>query len=392
MTEATREAHHDRDAFTGFSAQEFARRRRELEDVLEAHGLRHAVLYGANRSGPAIPWLTGWQVTREAHVLVTRGEPDVLLVSFFNHVPEATRRVPDADVRFAGDEPAATVVELLRERGAAGERIGVLGALPFDQYATIAADRAVVDLRRDHTRLRLRKSAEEIAALRHAAELTDDAVRDMLDEPLIGRTEHELVARIERSYVARGGGHHIHYLGVTSMAHPDRCVPAQWPRSRPVARGDVLTFEISAAAAPDYSGQLLRTVTVGEPPTAEVRRLHDVADRVLGDIEKLLRPGVHVRELVAASQAVEDAGFTTVDDLVHGFGGGYLPPVLGTRSRSIRPTPDFTLDAGMTVVVQPNVSRTDFRIGVQTGDLMLVTADGAERLHRFPRGIQFAER
>jgi Xaa-Pro aminopeptidase len=133
-------------------------------------------------------------------------------------------------------------------------------------------------------------------------------------------------------------------------------------------------------------------VTVGEPPTAEVRRLHDVAERVLGAIENLLRPGVHAEELVAASSAVEEAGYTTVDDLVHGFGGGYLPPVLGTRSRWIRPTPDFTLDAGMTVVVQPNVSRTDFRIGVQTGDLMLVTADGAERLHRFPRGIQFAER
>lgn len=392
MTEVPRPERRNRPAFTGFSAQEFARRRQALEGVLAAHGLRHAVLYGANRSGPAIPWLTGWPVTREAHVLVTVGEPDVLLVSFFNHVPEATRRVPDAEVRFAGDDPAATVGELLRERGAAGERIGVLGALPFDQFGAIAAGRDTVDLRREHTRLRLRKSAEETAALRHAAELTDDAVRALLAEPLIGRSEHELVARIESSYVARGGGHHIHYLGVTPMARPDRCVPAQWPSGRPVQRGDVLTFEISAAAAPDYSGQLLRTVTVGEPPTAEVQRLHDVADHVLGAIEKLLRPGVHAEELVAASQAVEDAGYTTVDDLVHGFGGGYLPPVLGTRSRAIRPTPDFRLAAGMTVVVQPNVSRPDFRLGVQTGELMIITDDGAERLHDFPRGIQFAER
>jgi Xaa-Pro aminopeptidase len=379
-------------AFDGFSAAEFARRRRALEDVLAAHGLRHAILYGSNRSGPAVPWLTGWPVTREAHVLVTAGQPDVLLVSFFNHVPEATRRVPGANVRFAGDRPAATVNDLLRERGAAGDPIGLIGALPFDQYATIAADHPIVDLRREHTGLRLRKSGEEMAALRHAATLTDDAVHDLLSEPLIGRSEHELVARIEQSYVARGGGHHIHYLGVTSMARPDRCVPAQWPRDRRIERGDVLTFEISASAAPDYSGQLLRTVTIGEPATEELRRMHDVADRVLGSIEELLRPGVHAEQLVAASQAVEDAGYTTVDDLVHGFGGGYLPPVLGTRSRAIRPTPDMTLEAGMTVVVQPNVSRPDFRLGVQTGDLMLVTDDGAERLHSFPRGMQFAER
>jgi Xaa-Pro dipeptidase len=39
---------------------------------------------------------------------------------------------------------------------------------------------------------------------------------------------------------------------------------------------------------------------------------------------------------------IEDAGFTTRDDLVHGFVGGYLPPVLGSRSRTLGDVPDFT--------------------------------------------------
>jgi Xaa-Pro dipeptidase len=55
-----------------------ARRRKALEGVMAAEGLDHVVLYGANRSGSAVSWLTGWPVTREAHVLVTPGEPDVL--------------------------------------------------------------------------------------------------------------------------------------------------------------------------------------------------------------------------------------------------------------------------------------------------------------------------
>jgi Xaa-Pro dipeptidase len=96
---------------------------------------------------------------------------------------------------------------------------------------------------------------------------------------------------------------------------------------------------------------------------------------------------VHAQELVDAAAVIEEAGFTTVDDLVHGFGGGYLPPVLGSPSRAIRPTPDFTLEAGMTVVVQPNVTTTDGRLGVQTGELLLVTEQGPERLHSFPRGL-----
>jgi Xaa-Pro aminopeptidase len=373
--------------FPGFSAGEFARRRAALEAEMARAGVDHAVLYGANRSGAAVSWLTGWPVTREAHVLVTRGEPDVLLVSFYNHVPEARRRAADADVRFAGDRPAATVVDLLRERGAGSAPVGLVGPLPWNQHAALAEGRRVVDLSGAHTRLRMVKSGEEVAALCAAAVLTDASASALVGGPVAGCTEHELTARIEAAYVARGGMHHIHYLGITPMAAPERAVPAQWPRDRRVEPGDLLTFELSAAVAPEYSGQLLRTVTVAADPSPDVVRLHEVAEAALEAISARLRAGVHAEELVAAAEVIEEAGLTTVDDLVHGFGGGYLPPVLGSRSRAIRPTPDVTLEAGMTVVVQPNVATPDLRLGVQTGELLLVTETGAERLHTFPRGM-----
>jgi Xaa-Pro dipeptidase len=300
-------------------------------------------------------------------------------------VPEARRRATAADVRFAGDEPAATLVELLR--GADGRPVGFVGSLPWDQHAVLAEGRRLVDLNRAHTRLRMRKSDEEVVALRHAAALTDAAAGALVGGPLVGCTEHELTARIEAAYVAHGGMHHIHYLGITPMAAPDRSVPAQWPSARPVEPGDLLTFELSAAVAPEYSGQLLRSVTVAAEPSPEVWRLHEVAEAALDAVAARLRPGVHARELVEAAGVIEDAGFTTVDDLVHGFGGGYLPPVIGSRSRAIRPTPDVTLEAGMTLVVQPNVATADGRLGVQTGELLLVTDQGADRLHTFPRGL-----
>jgi Xaa-Pro aminopeptidase len=44
-------------------------------------------------------------------------------------------------------------------------------------------------------------------------------------------------------------------------------------------------------------------------------------------------------------------------------------------------------EAGMTVVIQPNVATRDGRAGVQTGELVLVTATGIERLHATPRGF-----
>jgi Xaa-Pro dipeptidase len=38
--------------------------------------------------------------------------------------------------------------------------------------------------------------------------------------------------------------------------------------------------------------------------------------------------------------------------------------------------------------VQPNVVTRDGRAGVQTGELLLVTEQGPQRLHTFPRGLQ----
>jgi Xaa-Pro aminopeptidase len=84
---------------------------------------------------------------------------------------------------------------------------------------------------------------------------------------------------------------------------------------------------------------------------------------------------------------IGDAGFTTRDDLVHGFVGGYLPPVLGDKTRTLEDVPDFTLEEGMTIVIQPNVVTRDESAGVQTGELVAVTADGAERLHDYERGL-----
>jgi Xaa-Pro aminopeptidase len=264
----------------------------------------------------------------------------------------------------------------------------VAGPLPFWHYRALA-DRVaeVVDLNPAYTAMRLVKSEEEVAALRKAAALTDAAVGSLERALREGATEHELVAEVERSYVAAGGMHHIHYLGVTGMDSPSLGVPAQWPTGRRIRRGDVLTCEISVAVAPEYAGQLLRTFTVGVAPTSQYTRLHAVAEEAFDAIRARLVPGTHARELAAAGAVIEAAGYTAIDDLVHGFGGGYLPPVIDGPGRPPGAAPDLVLAAGMTVVVQPNVVTQDLTAGVQTGELLLVTDNGAQRLHDHPYGL-----
>jgi Xaa-Pro dipeptidase len=361
-----------------FSEAEMARRRDALAAELDAAGAAHAVLYGANKAGPAVGWLTRWPVTREALCVFTPGERDLLLVNFYNHVPNAERVATEAEVRWAGPKPMATAIEELDRRGARGALVGVIGPLGYRPYAALADFAEPVPLDEAYTRLRLRKSAEELDWLRLGCEFTDAAVRAVHEQAVPGTDERELGNLAERAYVGRGGTTHIHYFGVP--------VPAQWPAARALRRGDVLSCEISASWW-DYTGQLLRTFSVADDPPPLYRELHDVADAAFDALFERVRPGASAADLVEASAVIGDAGFTTRDDLVHGFVGGYLPPVLGDKTRMLQDVPDFTFEDGMTVVIQPNVVTRDESAGVQTGELVAVTANGAERLHDYERGL-----
>ena len=208
------------------------------------------------------------------------------------------------------------------------------------------------------------------------------------DNATPGMTERQLWDVVERGYVAHGGGHGIHYLGITSMHDPKVGVPAQWASNRRLARGDAVTAEITATFW-DYGGQVLRSFAVGEEPTQLYRDLHDTADAAFDAMAAVIRNGASPADVVAASGIIEERGFTTIDDIVHGYGGGYLSPILSSRSRvdGAHPVPDEPFTTDMVVVIQPNVVTPDHRAGVQTGEMVRVTETGIERMHNLPRGF-----
>ncbi|HEY7361278.1 MAG TPA: M24 family metallopeptidase, partial [Streptosporangiaceae bacterium] len=266
-------------------------------------------------------------------------------------------------------------------------RLGVIGPVPARAGGRLAAAGEIVFLDREYAGLRLVKSAEELAWMRAGAAMSDDAVAALATAARPGMTEAECCASLEGAYIAAGGLTHIHYLGVTAMAEPGLCVPAQWPSPRRLRAGDVLTCEVSASYH-GYPGQLLRTFTIAAPATPLYEDLHGVADAAFGAMAARLRAGAAAGDLAAAAaEIILGAGYTIYDDLLHGFGGGYLPPVISRAAVESGRAGDFTFTAGMTVVLQPNVITPDERAGVQTGELVLVTGPGWEPLHRYPRGL-----
>jgi Xaa-Pro aminopeptidase len=170
------------------------------------------------------------------------------------------------------------------------------------------------------------------------------------------------------------------------MANPDRFVPQQDLTDRRLQPGDVIILELSAAYGA-YSGQVLRTITVETELTQTYRRLHDVAWQVFHEVARTIAPGVSAAAVVQTAALIDAQGLTICDDLVHGYGGGYLPPILRTPATSHGPVPDFVFERNMTLVIQPNVVTRDQRAGVQVGELVRVTDEGVVSLHRVPQRV-----
>jgi Xaa-Pro aminopeptidase len=369
-----------------FSDAEVRRRREAMARAMEEAGVDHLLAYGSGFRGGPVTWLSQWLATTEAQLVFTPGVKDAMFVQYYNHLPLARKLAAEADVAWGGASTIETAIAELARRGAKPGRVGLAGGMPFGPYRALAAKFGdIKDLNRAYFRLRLIKSAEELDWFRIGARLSDLSIEALRREIKPGLTERDLSAIVEGAYQDFGAQHVIHFFSVNSMNAPEYGVPRQYPSTRKIQKGDVISTEITCTFW-DYGGQVLRTFSVGEPLNDLFARIHAAADAAFDGIFKAIKPGVHARELVRAAQPIEDAGFTTYDDLVHGTGGGYLPPIVGSPSRQNEPIPDMTLQEGMMMVIQPNVITKDERAGIQTGEAVRVTATGAASIHTAPRG------
>jgi Xaa-Pro aminopeptidase len=263
-----------------------------------------------------------------------------------------------------------------------------VGPLPHRIYEQLASRHAkveFVDLSLAFVALRMVKRSDEIELARRAAALADLAIEEMRTALRPGLRDFELGAIVEAAYRRRGGEHGICFLASASMQGGGPVVPSQVWSSRVLAEGDMVMIELSVGVD-GVTSQVLRTVALG-PPTPEVLRLHAVADEVFAALVRDARPGTPAARLLEVAGRIDEAGLRVVDDVVHGYGGGYLPPVLRTPATQRRAVPDLELARGMMLVLQPNVVTPDGRVGVQTGELVVVGEHAAGRLHELPTGL-----
>jgi Xaa-Pro aminopeptidase len=374
-----------RSDYPTFSDDELSRRHKAFYELMEQEGVDAALVYGSGRYATDIYWLSDWPSSREAYLLMQAGKEPVILMQLFNHYPMARVMSWIKDVRWAGANTINSVVELIQERGLEAKRIGLVGSISYQVYNRLREkypNATFVDLGGKLRLMRTIKSAAEIERIQTASKLTDQSIHALAEGLREGLREDEIPALIEPVYLKAGGYAGIHFISSMPMRAPDFCVPSQFHSNRKLQKGDALISEISGAYS-GYSGQIHRTFSIGEGPTPEWQKMHDAAMEAFDVLSKVIKEGATTTEAEEAAEIIHQRGYSTYDDLVHGV--NQYPPIFQTKTRKRHDSREMTFQENMVIVIQPNLTTYDERMGLQFGETLVVKKNGCETLNAYPR-------
>ncbi|PWI42100.1 aminopeptidase P family protein [Streptomyces sp. ICBB 8177] len=352
-----------------------ASRRTRLRERCAAAGTAAALV-----TRPAnIRYLAGW--APPGAVLLLTPRQDVLVHPRPGTV-EPGEGTPPSDLR-------RVVVECVDgdTAVAAADLVGELGADSLaveEHHLTVARHRAIssvtrglrlADLGQAVEQLRLVKDDDEIACLRIAAEITDQALGELLESILVGRTERHLALELERRLADHGADGPAFPTCVGTG--PNSGAARHVPTDRRVEEGDFLSVCLGACYR-GYRCEVGRTFVIGTAPAAWQIELYDVVFEAQRAGREALAPGVACRDVDrAARQVLERAGHAEAAQACTGHGVGLE---IGEDPR-LTPSAMGKLDACVPVTVEPGVHFPG-RGGVRIDDTLVVrpSADGGPEL------------
>ncbi len=225
--------------------------------------------------------------------------------------------------------------------------------------------------------LRAVKSAEEIVALRRAARLGDEVLREVLPLVRPGVRESELAAEIEYRMRRRGASGAAFETIVASGKRT--ALPHARSTEKEIRKNELVVLDLGAILG-HYCGDLTRTLFVGHAPS-RIRRWYQAVHQAQAAAREALRDGVAADQVDAAARVVLRR-FGLARHFVHSTGHGlglevHEQPRLARGQR----TP---IRAGNVVTLEPGVYVEGVG-GIRIEDDVAVYADRTEVLTGSPR-------
>jgi Xaa-Pro aminopeptidase len=320
-----------------------------------------------------------------------------------DHIPVALRvqEYPWGDLKYS--DPYSVLVsavsaELVRA-GVASEQAGMIPSasrisLPIQAAEQIpipegfASQLFTLTARPDAQRqagfadLYLRKTPEEVDAIRLANRVADVGLQAFSENLQPGIGEAEVAAAVESAIYRQIGHDGIFHSRGWAMVQsgPNSACAGRFNRStgRSLESGDLVLIEL-ATCVNGYWSDLTRTEAVGTP-TPEVQQILDIATNAQRAAVDGIRPGVSANHIDALARDMINAqglaSFFT-HHTGHHVGFRYHDPGF-----LILPGESAKLEPGMVITIEPGIYVPERGGGARIEDNVLVTQSGHEILSR----------
>jgi Xaa-Pro aminopeptidase len=228
--------------------------------------------------------------------------------------------------------------------------------------------------------LRMIKDANEIAAMRRAIQITEQALDDVIDAVRAGMTERQIANILTQALLQRGAeGLAFEPL---IQSGPNAALPHATAGERVVQSGEVLLLDFGITLD-GYNSDITRTFVIGQP-AAEIKKIYELVQQANAAGRAAARPGAAGQDVDrAARKVIVDAGYGQyfTHRTGHGLGlEGHEPPYMVEGNM-------VPLEVGNTFTVEPGIYVPGLG-GVRIEDDLLITASGAESLTTYDRELR----